>query len=189
MEFILDMLGLFGIMIGIFVVFGVIIYIFQSLFGNVKQYKPPARTKGPISEDQMKEMVYAAQLEKMKKKGAGVALKEKKTSKQESSSNLNELEQKTKKGEDYSNKVYNIDQLTKALNLKGSARSVDEIQHTRIYIYDSLYKKGAKASQMKDSSGVLRKEDIKRIHESKTSAGEFTSKSRSILSKLKKDFI
>ena len=42
----------------------------MSLFGNVKQYKPPARSKGPISEDKMKEIVYAMQLEKMKKKGA-----------------------------------------------------------------------------------------------------------------------
>ena len=95
MESILGMLELFGIMIGIFVVGGVVIYFFMSLFGNVKQYKAPFKSKGPFTDDQINEATtniirnsYYNKKKKQKKKKAGV--NEKETSKQESSSNLND---------------------------------------------------------------------------------------------------
>ena len=83
MEFILSILEIFGVMIGISVVGGVVIYFFMSLFGNVKPYKAPSKSKGPFTDDQINEVTtniirnsYYNKKKKQKKKKAGVNEKE-----------------------------------------------------------------------------------------------------------------
>ena len=88
MEFILSLLEIIGVIIGISVVVGVLIYFFMSLSGNVKQYKPPVGRKNPLNYNQIKEVSGIIQSKKMNKEETVLEFEENKKNTYLSSSEL-----------------------------------------------------------------------------------------------------